>query len=157
VGEGRGNTYLSVRGAKPSLVISGAFTKRILLFGGDDRDVNPGSPRLDQDARCSHNSYMETKSPKAVGARELKTRLGAYLALVRRGATLVVTERGLPVAELKPIGARKRDLDAIIAEMIALGEAARESKEPFASFTPVRVRKGSVSRTIIDQRKDRVL
>ena len=38
---------------------------------------------------------------KTVGSRELKTRLGTYLRQVREGMTLVVTERGLPVAELR--------------------------------------------------------
>ena len=38
-----------------------------------------------------------------VGARELKTRLGTYLQRVREGRTLVVTDRGEPVAELRPL------------------------------------------------------
>ena len=38
-----------------------------------------------------------------VGARELKTRLGTYLQQVREGRTLVVTDRGEPVAELRPL------------------------------------------------------
>jgi prevent-host-death family protein len=40
-----------------------------------------------------------------VGARELKTRLGTYLRRVREGRTLVVTDRGEPVAELRPLPA----------------------------------------------------
>ena len=40
---------------------------------------------------------------KVVGARELKTRLGSYLREVRRGRTIVVTDRGEPVAEIRPI------------------------------------------------------
>ena len=38
-----------------------------------------------------------------VGARELKTRLGTYLRRVREGQTLLVTDRGEPIAELRPI------------------------------------------------------
>jgi prevent-host-death family protein len=38
-----------------------------------------------------------------VGARELKTRLGTYLRRVREGRTLLVTDRGEPVAELRPL------------------------------------------------------
>ncbi len=34
-----------------------------------------------------------------VGARELKTRLGAYLRRARDGQRIVVTERGTPAAE----------------------------------------------------------
>lgn len=39
----------------------------------------------------------------AVGSRELKTRLGTYLRQVQKGQILVITDRGRPVAELKPI------------------------------------------------------
>ena len=38
-----------------------------------------------------------------VGARELKIRLGGYLQRVRQGHTLVITDRGHPVAELRPL------------------------------------------------------
>jgi prevent-host-death family protein len=41
----------------------------------------------------------------AVGSRELKTRLGTYLRRVREGRTFVVTDRGEPVAELRPLPA----------------------------------------------------
>ncbi len=37
-----------------------------------------------------------------VGVRELKNRLSHYLRLVRGGETLIVTDRGQIVAELKP-------------------------------------------------------
>ncbi|MCE7873363.1 hypothetical protein DYH09_23715, partial [bacterium CPR1] len=37
-----------------------------------------------------------------VGVRELKNRLSYYLRLVRGGETLIVTDRGAIVAELKP-------------------------------------------------------
>ena len=45
--------------------------------------------------------YMARRT--VVGARELKTRLGTYLQRVRQGRTLVVTDRGEPVAELRPL------------------------------------------------------
>ena len=40
---------------------------------------------------------------RAIGSRELKTRLGAYLRQVRDGATILVTDRGEPIAELRPL------------------------------------------------------
>lgn len=43
--------------------------------------------------------------PAAVGVRELMTRLGDYFQKVRRGQRIVVTDRGVPVAELRPIDA----------------------------------------------------
>ncbi|HKF76180.1 MAG TPA: type II toxin-antitoxin system prevent-host-death family antitoxin [Candidatus Dormibacteraeota bacterium] len=42
-----------------------------------------------------------------VGVRELKARLGAYLAAVRSGREVVVTYRGRPVARLGPIDATR--------------------------------------------------
>lgn len=41
---------------------------------------------------------------KAVGIRELKDRLSAYLRLVRSGEVVLVTDRGEVVAELRPPG-----------------------------------------------------
>ncbi len=37
---------------------------------------------------------------KTVGSRELKNRLGRYLGLVRKGETIIVTDRGKPVARI---------------------------------------------------------
>jgi prevent-host-death family protein len=39
----------------------------------------------------------------AIGVRELKNRLTRYLALVREGERIVVTDRGKPVAVLGPV------------------------------------------------------
>lgn len=41
--------------------------------------------------------------PVKVGAWELKTRLGTYLRQVCQGRTLIITERGEPVAVLRPL------------------------------------------------------
>jgi antitoxin (DNA-binding transcriptional repressor) of toxin-antitoxin stability system len=38
-----------------------------------------------------------------VGARELRARLGSYLQRVRQGQSLVVTDRGEPVAARRPL------------------------------------------------------
>ena len=41
---------------------------------------------------------------KTVGIRELKNRLSEYIRLVRAGETVLVTDRGVVVAELRPPG-----------------------------------------------------
>jgi antitoxin (DNA-binding transcriptional repressor) of toxin-antitoxin stability system len=41
---------------------------------------------------------------KRVGLRELKNRLSEYVRLVREGETVLVTDRGAVVAELRPPG-----------------------------------------------------
>ncbi len=39
----------------------------------------------------------------SVGIRELKARLSAYLRQVKKGATLVITERGEPIGRIVPL------------------------------------------------------
>ena len=90
--------------------------------------------------------------PATVGARELKTRLGGYLQQVRRGRTLVITDRGEPVAELKPI---ERGEDARLERLRALGTVTRLENRPLAPFRPVRARGASLSDAVIEDRHDR--
>lgn len=90
-----------------------------------------------------------------VGARELKTRLGGYLQQVRQGRTLVITDRGEPVAELKPLR-RTGTEDAVLEQLKAIGTVTRPENRPLAPFRPVRGRGPSVSAAIIDDRDDRV-
>ena len=50
---------------------------------------------------------------KAVGLRELKNRLSEYVRDVRRGESVVVTDRGQVVAELVPPGHRAEPADIL--------------------------------------------
>lgn len=43
-----------------------------------------------------------------VGLRELKNRLSEYVSRVRAGASVMVTDRGQPVAELRPVSVEER-------------------------------------------------
>lgn len=54
---------------------------------------------LDNVATCSY-----IKAMKAVGIRELKNRLSEYVRLVKNGESVLVTDRGAVVAELRPPG-----------------------------------------------------
>ena len=90
-----------------------------------------------------------------VGARELKTRLGGYLQQVRQGRTLVITDRGEPVAELKPLR-RTGTEDAVLEQLKAIGTVTRRENRLLAPFRPVRGRGPAISDAIIDDRDDRV-
>jgi prevent-host-death family protein len=92
---------------------------------------------------------------KHVGARELKTRLGAYLRQVRRGATLVVTERGEPVAELRPLPIGEDDLSRL-HELAVLGVLARETAGALSAFAPIAGRGAPLSEAILEDREDRI-
>ena len=91
----------------------------------------------------------------SVGSRELKTRLGAYLRRVRRGATLVVTDRGEPVAELRPLETGASSHDAGLVSLEALGVVTRNAKAHLAPFRPVRSSGRPASEAVIEGREDR--
>ena len=93
--------------------------------------------------------------PATVGARELKTRLGGYLQQVRQGRTFVITDRGEPVAELKPLQ-RSTTEDARLERLKGLGAVTRLENRPLAPFSPIRGRGPSVADAIINDRDDRV-
>jgi len=77
----------------------------------------PPEPELDGVEPCGHNDHM---APRTIGVRELKTRLGAYLRQVRAGRTFIVTDRGEPIAELRPLPAQAA-LPARLAALASTG------------------------------------
>jgi antitoxin (DNA-binding transcriptional repressor) of toxin-antitoxin stability system len=92
--------------------------------------------------------------PTMVGARELKTRLGAYLRRVREGERIVVSERGTPVAELRAL---RPDDEGIEARLVRL-EAAGLLSQPTRALAPLRAiesRGASASEAVIEGREDR--
>lgn len=96
--------------------------------------------------------------PKKVGSRELKTRLGTYLRLVKQGASFVVTDRGRPVAELRPLPVDEHALGDRLYELAAAGVigqeiAERRSLEPFRPVATSASPQGSAA--ILEDREDR--
>src|SRR5262245_19990474 len=100
---------------------------------------------------------MAPRSPKndVVGVRELKTRLGAYLREVRRGRTIVVTDRGQPVAELRPIPLATSDAGAEIDRLVVLGHLTRTSQAPLAPFRAVRHKGRPLAEAVVEERENR--
>jgi prevent-host-death family protein len=89
-------------------------------------------------------SEVVTMSRQQVGIRELKSRLSEYVDRARAGETLVITDRGRPVAEIRPLSGRST-LDALIAD----GLATRATpKRPAPS--PIEV-EGGISDLLGDQ------
>lgn len=96
------------------------------------------------------------KRSKLIGSRELKTRLGTYLERVRRGETLVVTDRGVPVAELRPITTSDDPVEAALEKMAMEGLVTRPTnKGPMTPFKPMRLPPGvSAADAIISEREE---
>lgn len=90
-----------------------------------------------------------------VGARELKNRLGRYLRQVRTGETILVTERGRPVAELRPLSPAALDLDARLGELAAEGLIRLPTRRKSPKILRVKLPGPPLSQTIIEDREDR--
>lgn len=91
-----------------------------------------------------------------VGARELKARLGAYLRQVRQGRTLIVTERGEPIAELRPLPRAAESEEEVWQRLAREGRATLATVHgPLPQRRPIRLRGKSLTDTIIEDREDR--
>jgi prevent-host-death family protein len=87
----------------------------------------------------------------SVGVRELRQNLSVYLGRVVRGESLVVTDRGRPVAQLGPLPERASPLDRLRAEgrvRPARGDLAELGMPP-----PVPAR-GSISEALAEERAE---
>lgn len=71
---------------------------------------------------------------RKAGIRELKAHLSAYLREVKAGETVVVTDRGNPVARIVPVGrpVEERLGDLLDAGLVEWNEEAPEKLEPVA-------------------------
>ena len=93
---------------------------------------------------------------RTIGARELKNRLGTYLRQVREGATIVVTDRGKPVAELRSVTPAATDEEAQLQELVASGLVAPRTGERLSERRkPIRLAGPQLSETIVEDREDR--
>jgi prevent-host-death family protein len=94
---------------------------------------------------------------KTVGSRELKNRLGRYLGLVRRGETIVVTDRGKTVAHLSPpipeAGSPEGLID-LLKRLEAGGNLRRaEGTSKRKVFKPISTGGKSASQMVIEDRE----
>ncbi len=86
-----------------------------------------------------------------VGVRQLKNQLSRYLARVRKGEVIAVTQRGREVAVLSPVQAPSVPYE--LAEMVSAGLAEWHGGRPSGSLRLARVRGRQVSSLIIEDRR----
>lgn len=92
-----------------------------------------------------------------VGLRELKNRLGVYIAKVRAGQTVVVTDRGAVVAELTPPSRTKH---AALQEMarrgeLTLGKPVKDREALYSEMPAVNITSSSAELLNAERNEDR--
>lgn len=80
---------------------------------------------------------------KTASISEAKNRLSAYIDRVRRGETVLITDRGRPVARLAPLEpGTKAHEDAQLAELARIGIVRLPARPPLKSpLAPVKLRR----------------
>jgi prevent-host-death family protein len=89
-----------------------------------------------------------TLGPMEVGVRELRGRLSDYLARVRDGEEVVITDRGMAVARIVPITGG-RSLDKAVADGLVSPAPERVRTRPNRRTAS----RGSVSDVVAEQRR----
>ena len=90
---------------------------------------------------------------KQVGVRELKNSLSAYIRKVKKGETVIVTERGKEIALLKrpPAGPLEERLEALQAKgWVRVGEGGKPMGLPGRRK---KVRLAPLSKAVIEDRR----
>jgi prevent-host-death family protein len=92
-----------------------------------------------------------------LGLREANQQFSKAIKAVRAGKEVVLTERGQPIAVIKPIkgeDAQEAALEAMADEGL-IRPATRKGPMPTPRWLPVKVKGKPLSQTIIDDREDR--
>jgi prevent-host-death family protein len=89
-----------------------------------------------------------------VGARELKTRLGTYLRRVRDGRTVLVTDRGEPIAELRPLPP-DTSVPAVLLKLSSKRAVTLPIRKSMVAFRPIQSQGRALSDAVVDDREDR--
>lgn len=88
-----------------------------------------------------------------VSIRELKSRLSHYLRLTREGESVVITDRGVPIARIVPMGPAAQGLDQRLQAMREAG-LAQWSGQKLARHRPAAKLKGrkTVAQLLVEDR-----
>ena len=92
-----------------------------------------------------------------MGLREANQRFSKAIKAVKAGKEVILTERGKPIAVIKPLEQEEK-LDATIRRLEADGilrPAVKRGPMPAPSWKPIRLKGKSMSQTISEERDER--
>jgi prevent-host-death family protein len=92
-----------------------------------------------------------------MGLGEANQRFSKAIKAVKQGKEVILTERGKPIAVIKPLEP-KEDQEAVIRRLEAEGilrPAAKRGPMPTPSWKPIRIKGKPMSQTISEERDER--
>ena len=87
-----------------------------------------------------------------VGLREANRHFSKYVKLVRQGQEIVVTERGVPIAVIKPL-AREVGPEHRVRLLEEQGVLKRPSRSAIPSGSPIAIKGRSIADTVSEERE----
>lgn len=93
-----------------------------------------------------------------LGLREANQQFSKVIKAVRAGTAVILTDRGHPIAVIKPITPEDTPEAALhaMADEGLIRPAARKGPTPAPRWRPVKLKGQPLSNTVIDDRGDRV-
>ena len=93
---------------------------------------------------------------KTAAVAQLKARLSSYLRQVRAGEEVLVTERGLPIARIVPVGELDKDLESLrdLEQQGLIHLGSGRIPNGFWSLARSRDPKARVRAALIQERKE---
>jgi len=90
---------------------------------------------------------------KTIGIRELKEQLSSHIQEVKKGATLVITERGRPVARLLPMAGAEAPVEEKLQQLVEAGVISWDGRKLSTDVPVIHVRGSkTVSEMLIEDR-----
>lgn len=96
-------------------------------------------------------------SMKRVSVSDLKNRLSEFLRLVKKGETIEILERNVPIARIEGVRASSRSADEYLEDLTRRGILSRPRGKPDLSFLerPPVPCKVDVVKLVLEDREDR--
>ncbi len=91
-----------------------------------------------------------------IGLREANLHFSRYVRMVKNGKEVILTERGKPLAIIKPVHQEERMEEGRIRYLEEQGILKRATKDKFPLHKLVTIRGKSVSRIVMEGREDRL-
>lgn len=91
-----------------------------------------------------------------LGLREANQKFSKAIKAVREGKEVILTERGKPIAVIKPL-VQPKDVDATIRRLEAEGilrPALKRGPMPAPKWKPIRIKGKPLSQTVIEERNE---
>jgi len=111
--------------------------------------------RVDNLFGGSYNSYKKEIAMNVVGIKELKNQLTQYLRRAKKGEEVIVTERGKPIAVIRPTEGSLPaiSIEAKLTELAGEGKIVLPRKKLLVKIPLIKISGPPISATVLEERR----